>query len=101
MKKSIASILILVLVASSIIMIQNASAQSIPKPSVPEFSVTIADHSYNIPEKTDSYTNPYTNKTSITTTPGHRVTNKSIEVSIKNQAFTPFTDENGNTIRLF
>jgi hypothetical protein len=101
MRKTLSLISILILAATGILMVEFASAQTIPKPSVPEFTVTIADHSYDVPETTTSYTNPYTNETTITTIPGYRVANRSIEVSIKNQAFAPYTDADGHTILLY
>ena len=41
--------LIAVLTLSGLIMIDLTTAQTIPKPSVPEFTITLADHSYDIP----------------------------------------------------
>jgi hypothetical protein len=35
------------------------------------------------------------------TKPGYRIENKTIEVTIKNQPFTPYTDSNGHKISLY
>ena len=59
MSKLATLILIIVVTVSSLFMVGSAFAQSIPKPSVPEFSVALAE-------------------------------NKTIEVTIKNQPFTPY-----------
>jgi hypothetical protein len=76
-------LLIVILALSSLIMVESASAQSIPKPSVPEFTVNFVDYSYNVPA-TQSV-DPYTGD--IVTHPERRVVNRTIEVSIKNQPF--------------
>ena len=66
------------------------------KPSVPQFSVKLVDYSYEVypVPTTDPYTGPIT-------IPGYRVENKTIEVTIKNQLFTPYTDEDGHKINLY
>jgi|WetSurMetagenome_2_1015567.scaffolds.fasta_scaffold60383_3 hypothetical protein len=71
----------------------------IPKPSVPQFTLTYADHSYDVPAKTTSSTDPYTGKVTTTTTPGYHVKNYTIDVSIKNQPYPP-TINNGNVSTL-
>ena len=70
---------------------------SIPKPSVPEFTVKLVDHSYDVP--TTYSVDQYTGKT--ITHYGYHVENKSIEVSIKNQPFTPYTDADGHEVKLY
>ena len=42
------------------------------------------DHSYDVPPKTTSTTDPYTNETTTTTIPGYHVENKTVEAVIKN-----------------
>jgi hypothetical protein len=71
---------------------------SIPKPSVPEFTVRYVDNSYYVPPRYDI--DPYTGKNVIVEA-GYYVQNKTIEVRIKNQPFNPYEDENGNYIRLY
>ncbi|MDR2204515.1 MAG: hypothetical protein LBE76_09555 [Nitrososphaerota archaeon] len=66
-------------------------------PSVPQFSVTFIDKSYNAPPT--QTTDPYTGI--ITTKPGHIVKDMRIEVSIKNQRFTPYTDALGRECNLY
>ena len=69
---------------------------AVDRPSVPQFSVKLVDYSYEVyPVPT---TDPYTGPTTI---PGYRVENKTIEVTIKNQLFTPYTDEDGHKINLY
>ena len=93
MEKTITSILAIVLVASSIIMVQNASAQSMPKPSVPQFSIQVVDYSYDVPTTytTDSYTGKQI------TNPGYHVDDIRVEGKIKNQHFTPYMIPNPNS----
>jgi hypothetical protein len=88
--------LILLLATSSLLWIESTSAQSIPKPSTPEFTVKQIDQSYDVAPSTT--TNPYTGEP--TTTPSYHVSKLSIEVTIKNQPYTP-TTVNGNTTGIF
>jgi len=89
MSKCATLLLIIVLTLSSLIIVESAFAQSIPKPSVPEFSVKLLDSSYD--EPTTHSTNPYTGEK--VTHPGYRVESRTIEIKIKNQPFTPFLVE--------
>jgi hypothetical protein len=73
-----------------------ASAQAGFKPSVPQFTVKLIDDSYDVPPVTTTVMDPYTGKETITTTPGYRVEQKAIEVTIKNQPFTPYTIESSD-----
>ena len=92
--------LIAVLTLSGLIMIDLTTAQTIPKPSVPEFTITLADHSYDIPLTTTTTINPYTGQQEIQTQGGDRVDNKTIDVTITNQPFTSLTID-GNTTQLY
>jgi hypothetical protein len=78
--------------------IEPAGAQSITKPSIPEFAVKYVDRSYDIPPtyEVDEHT-----ENTIETEVGKHVDNRTIEVTIKNQPFTSFTDETGRKINLF
>ena len=73
----------------------------IHKPSVPEFTVKLVAHPYDVPSTTTTKIDPYTGKETVITTPGYRVENRSIEVVIKNQPFTPYTDADGKEINLY
>jgi hypothetical protein len=87
--KPLTSLLIVLLLSSLFVLtITPTNVWAVSKPSVPQFNVQIINRPYDVPPI--SSTNPYTGE--ITTQPGHRVdNNKSIEVSIKNQRFTPYT----------
>lgn len=67
----------------NLLMVKPATAQATP-PSVPEFTLSVADHSHNVPSTTTSSTDPYTGKTTTTTVPGYHVENKTIDAVIKN-----------------
>jgi hypothetical protein len=79
-------LLIAVLAVSSLIVVESAFAQSIPKPSVPEFTLKFVDNSYDVP--TTYSTDPYTGAT--VTHSGYHVQNRTVEVNIKNQPFTKY-----------
>ena len=73
--------LIVILALSSMLMIIPTDAQTIPKPSVPEFTVRWVNNSYTIPET--STTDPYFGN--IINNPSQLKINYSIEVIINNQ----------------
>lgn len=97
--KSLALILILIMAMSSLnlLMIKPAYAQSIPTPSVPEFTLKpigppyVENTTYSLDPNTGQivaiigYTNPYS----------------LVEIIIKNQPFIPYNDSQGNTISMF
>jgi hypothetical protein len=85
--ETFALLLTLMVVTSCLTLLigQPANAQTIPKPSVPEFTIQIISHPYDVAPT--STIDPYTGKTKIIQEGSH-VENKSIEVTIKNQDYT-------------
>ena len=82
--------LLALLALSNLVMVGSVFAQSIPTPSVPEFSLRFVDASYDVPT---TYTiDDYTGQN--ITHPGYHVENRTIEVRIKNQPFTSY-ESNG------
>jgi len=79
-------------------MVKPAFAQSITKPSVPEFSLKVVAYPYDVPPTTTI--DPYTGE-NITTSYGYHAENKSIEVTIKNQPFTSTLDTSGKYTNLY
>jgi hypothetical protein len=79
------------LVLSSLVLFTTSftAVCAVSRPSVPTFSVKFIDTSYDVPPT--QTTDPYTGKT--TTQPGYHVNDGRIEVTIKNQPFTPSTNE--------
>jgi hypothetical protein len=90
--KDFSLLLVVILAVSSLILVESAFAQSIPKPSVPEFTVKLIDTSYNTPAT--STIDPYTGET--ITHPSQRIEARTIEIRIKNVQFTPFEIKNGS-----
>ncbi len=84
-------ILVLILAVASLMLIQTASAQQIPKPSVPEFTAKFVDHSYDV--ATTTSTDPYTGQS--VTNKGYHVQNYTVELAIKNQPFTAIETKEG------
>ena len=78
----------------TILIVKPANAQSIPKPSVPEFTVKYVDRTYYVPPVYGI--DQYSGKT-VQTGGGFTVTNKTLEVTIMGQSFTPyvFTGDDG------
>lgn len=96
--KSFSLLIVIVLVASSLMMVESASAQSIPKPSVPEFTVQLVDRSYDEPPTYQ--TDPYTGQT-VLIRDGRHVDNKTFDFTIKNQPFTPYKNADGKDVELY
>jgi hypothetical protein len=72
-----------------------------PKPSVPEFTVSVTDYSYDVPTTTTTTTDPYDGHLKTTTNPGYHAVNGTITLSIKNQPFTSYYASNGYPIKLY
>jgi hypothetical protein len=74
------------------------NAQAGYKPSVPQFTVKLIDNSYNAPP---AYTtDPYTGETKRDWIGGY-VSDKTIEITIKNQPFTSYTNASDHKIDLY
>ena len=69
--------------------------------SPPEFTVRLVAHPYDVPPTTTTTIDQYTGKEIVTTTPGYHVENKSIEITVTNQPFIPYTDAEGHLINLY
>jgi hypothetical protein len=93
--------LLALLVLLSFVMVGSVFAQSVPKPAVPEFTLELVDHSYDVPSSTTTTIDPYTGEQTITTQQGYHVINRTIEVAIKNQQFTPYLIDNQRMVYLF
>jgi hypothetical protein len=92
--KSLALVLVLAMAVSSltVLAIKPVNAQSTHKLSTPEFTVKYADHSYDVPPKTTTTTDPYTGQTKNRLEFGYHVKNITLDVAIKNQPFPPKVD---------
>lgn len=104
--KNLALIIILIMFVSglSLMITKTAYAQSIPKPSVPDFTMKLGTQSHDVPSTSPTYTiDPYTGQQKIVTpgSPGYHVENKAVELTIRNQQFTPYTDDKYHYIVLF
>lgn len=98
MKKTASLVFIALLAASSILILGNTSAASIPEPSAPEFSIHYVEHPYEVPP---TYQIDQHSGENITIQEGYHQQNRSIELVIQNQQFTPYEDSQGNLIELF
>jgi hypothetical protein len=96
--KSLSLILIATLAISSLIMAQSSIAQATPKPSVPKFSLKYVENSYDVPATYGI--DPYTGKTIIVQQGGHSES-RHIEVTIKNQPFTPYSENSFTVVLMY
>jgi hypothetical protein len=96
-----------ILAASSLLSVETANAQSIPKPSVPEFTAKLADHSYTvppIPPTTPTYTiDPYSGKQVVQKQgspgiPSYFVKNITIDLTIVNQPYPSMINGNASFV---
>jgi hypothetical protein len=92
--------LVLILAMSALFMVKPIDAQTTPKPSVPVFSLKLADHSYDTPITTTTTTNPYTGEQETHTQGGYHIENKTIDIYITNQYFASSTESNGNQVNI-
>lgn len=75
-RKSLSLLLVFTLTISGLMTIESAYAQSIPKPSVPEFALKVVADPYDVAPS-------------------------NIEITIKNQHFNSYTDASGNYASLY
>ena len=101
MGKRIALLFVVILTLSSLIALKSAPASAVPKPSVPEFTVSQVDRSYDVPVTTTYSTDPFTGQQITHRSGGYHVENKTIDVTIKNQPFTSTDLGNGSVIQLY
>ncbi len=102
MSKTITITLTLILAAFPLLILQStALAVSVPQPSVPSFTVTYVDRSYDVPIQYHTSTDAFTGQPVTTSTGGNHVTNKTIDISIRNQPFTTVNSDDGKTINLY
>jgi hypothetical protein len=76
----------------------STAVSGIPKPSVPEFTLKLVKHPYDVPPTYEI--DPYTGE-NVMTAAGYHVENKSIEITITNQPFTGYELDNGRYCYLF
>lgn len=92
LKTAVVLLLVALLVSSlAMVLFSGAQAQPIPKPLVPEFTIKLVEHPYDVAPVTT--TDPYTGKT-VTQHQGYHVENKSVELTIKNQPLPQLNYEN-------
>jgi hypothetical protein len=89
--KCLSLLFIVILVVSSIMIVEFASAESITVPSVPEFTIKFVRASASI-----NITDPNTGLNNTV-----NFDNSTIQVTIKNQPFNPYKDAKGNSINLY
>ena len=93
----LALVLVVIMSGANLLIVKPANAQTISKPSVPEFDLKYVDNSYDVPPTYGI--DPYTGK-NVTIQAGYHVQNDSVEVIIKNQPFTSYS-YNGSRVELF
>lgn len=98
MRRRTSFLLVAFLMFLSLLLVYPISAQPIPTPATPQFTVRYVDYSYDVPPKygIDQYTGQ-----NITVQAGYHIDNRSIEFTIKNQQFTPYNDSSGHTIGMY
>jgi hypothetical protein len=99
-QKNLAILTILVLSASAMLMAIPSGVLA-ANPSTPEFSVAYVDHSYDVPITYWTTTDPYTGAQVTHSSGGEHVDNRTIDVTIKNQPFSPYKDASNNTVYLY
>lgn len=96
--RHIAVIIAAIFAISSITIVGNISAQTIPEPSVPKFSLKFVVEQFDI-EPTYRI-NPYTGENE-TLSPEYHGYTRHVIITVEPQQFNQFTDSKGNLIQLF
>jgi hypothetical protein len=98
LSKYLVLLLVIFLIIPSRGSVVPAKAQSIPKPSLPEFTITYRDYSYSVPPTygIDEYTGQ-----NITISSGYDIINRTVLFAIKNQPFNGYYDSSGKYIQLY
>ena len=99
--KTLTLIAILIILSPIALFAQTAKAKTIPTPPVPQFTVKFVDRSYDVPQTSWTTTDPNTGKQSTIYSGGNHIVNRTIDVTITNQPFTPTTLDNGTIIELY
>jgi hypothetical protein len=93
-------LMLIITLSTASLTVKPTIAQTIPKPAVPEFTVSYIDRSYTTPVITTQTKDPYTGQLSTHRSGGNYVMNKTIEIKIKNQPYSPTAFPNGTAILL-
>jgi hypothetical protein len=88
---------IVVLIVSGVIVAGIGVSSALQTPSAPEFTVHFVDNSYDVPPK--YAVSGYTGQNEIVEA-GYHIQNKSIVVTIKNQLFVSYRNENNSLVSL-
>jgi hypothetical protein len=91
-------LLILLLLTVSMTLTAKPAAASVSKP---EFTLQYVDRSYDVPVTYTYSTEPYTGQQIAHSSGGYHVDNRTIEITIRNQPFTPYLDADNHTVELF
>jgi len=88
MSESLAITVIFILVASTLTMVESVNAQSVPKPSVPEFTIEMIGPSFDIPP-----TYSFNSNTGLfDANDGYHIKYSTVKIVIKNQPFSNQTN---------
>jgi hypothetical protein len=71
------------------------------KPAIPTFTIQEISQPYDVSPTTTTSVDPYTGEEKIITYPGYTVENKTVYIVIKNQPFTPYKNDKGETMHLY
>ena len=100
MNKTVSLVIALILIASMVIVV-SSSAQSIPKPSSPGFTVSFVDRSYTAPIISTQTTDPFTGQQSTQTSGGNYVKNQTVDIKITNPQLRSVTLQDGTEGKLY
>ena len=86
--RCIVAIIAVILAISVFTTLSAGSSQTMPKPSVPEFTAEYVVRSYDVPVTYENITDPYTGEVRTRISGGNHIDNKTIDVIIANQPFS-------------
>jgi hypothetical protein len=99
--KALIAALVCAIFVSSLLVTVAYAQTTIPKPSVPVIDVQFVNHSYYIPSKTTTSTNPYTGEQVVTTSEGYYIQNDTFVIAITGQPLANNAEVNGHGLSLY
>jgi len=100
LNKKFAGVFSVLLILSMLLLTESCIAPG-TKPATPTFTIQEISQPYNVPPSTTIIVDPYTGEETTITNPGYTVENKTTCLVIKNQPFTPYKNDSGQTMSLY
>jgi hypothetical protein len=100
--KTLSALFTIAFVGMSLLQLASTTSAQLPsRPSIPDFTLALTNHSYDVPNSTSITIDQTTGNKVVETSPGYHVENKTIDIMVQNPAFTPQVKPNHYSINLY